>query len=546
MADLGRRVGQWFARDRTRPAGTGQAPPAPAPTRPGVVEIIRGGEPLWGTPANAAHWDDLADANLRFVVDALRAGGVEPFLLDAPRSGRRQVVILDTQRGAAREALVAAKESDAVYLSEPSTGRKRPTPEPLGDSGFEGSRWLIHRLFTTPQGQPLAAEDAACEVQLWTESTADTPPLGNHELFEVGSLLAPGFTNRWTHVLPPEERHFVQVQVAERTLPAPPGLQGRHIFDPAMPIDVVYTWVDGGDPEWQRRKAAALGTLESDSHRLSGNPSRFESHDELRYSLRSLAFYADWVNHIWVVTDGQVPSWLTLDHPRLTVVDHRSIFRDPSVLPVFNSHAIESQLHHIDGLSEHYLYLNDDVFFTAPATPDQYVLANGITQFHPSSLTIGLGSARAGDTPVAAAAKQNRTLVREVGGVEISHRMQHVAHPLRRSVMAEVEERFPREFATTASARLRSPSDLSVVPLAHYYGFLTGQAVPGRIRARYADIANPDAPGKLRSLLELRNFDQLCLNDTASEALDVDARRRLVGDFLASYFPYASPWERSS
>ncbi|WP_412517728.1 hypothetical protein [Actinomadura madurae] len=67
------------------------------------------------------------------------------------------------------------------------------------------------------------------------------------------------------------------------------------------------------------------------------------------------------VRHIWLVTAGQVPGWLDVRVPGLTVVDHRDIFGGRGRLPTFNSHAIESQLHHIDGLAEHFLYVNGEI-----------------------------------------------------------------------------------------------------------------------------------------------------------------------------------------
>ncbi|MFD0331960.1 hypothetical protein ACFQZC_36840 [Streptacidiphilus monticola] len=89
----------------------------------------------------------------------------------------------------------------------------------------------------------------------------------------------------------------------------------------------------------------------------------------MRYSLRSIHQYAPWVRRIHLVTAGQRPVWLNTDHPDIRVVDHREIFSDPDALPTFNSHAIESQLHHIDGLAEHFLYLNDDVLFGRLVSP---------------------------------------------------------------------------------------------------------------------------------------------------------------------------------
>jgi hypothetical protein len=154
-----------------------------------------------------------------------------------------------------------------------------------------------------------------------------------------------------------------------------PGAPARASWDGtgyavAFPIDVVYTWVDGADPEWRARRDAAWAVASPGEHsELAANPSRYANRDELRYSLRSLAAHAPWVRRIHVVTDRQIPPWLMPDDSRLRVVDHSEIFAGTDGVPTFNSHAIESRLHHIDGLGEHYLYLNDDMFLGRPTRP---------------------------------------------------------------------------------------------------------------------------------------------------------------------------------
>ena len=50
--------------------------------------------------------------------------------------------------------------------------------------------------------------------------------------------------------------------------------------------------------------------------------SRFQDNEELRYSLRSVERFAPWVRHVFIVTNGQIPSWLNLDYPRVTLVPH--------------------------------------------------------------------------------------------------------------------------------------------------------------------------------------------------------------------------------
>ncbi|KAE9025878.1 hypothetical protein PR003_g9119 [Phytophthora rubi] len=160
------------------------------------------------------------------------------------------------------------------------------------------------------------------------------------------------------------------------------------------PIDVVYTWVNGTDPRWKREKefwhkhwiASLTGQplpvwgQEADVKGKddSNSDNRFRDNEELRYSLRSLEKYAPWVRHIYVVTDGQIPSWLDIESPRISIVKHGDIFADQSHLPVFSSPAIEWNLDNIPGLSDMFLYFNDDVFLGSAVRPEDFVSQAGV------------------------------------------------------------------------------------------------------------------------------------------------------------------------
>ncbi|KAM4037761.1 N-acetylglucosamine-1-phosphotransferase subunits alpha/beta [Anomaloglossus baeobatrachus] len=100
--------------------------------------------------------------------------------------------------------------------------------------------------------------------------------------------------------------------------------------------------------------------------------SRFEDNEELRYSLRSIEKHAPWVRHVFIVTNGQIPSWLNLDNPRVTIISHQELFLNTSHLPTFSSPAIESHIHRIPGLSQKFIYMNDDVMFGTHVWPDDF------------------------------------------------------------------------------------------------------------------------------------------------------------------------------
>ena len=57
------------------------------------------------------------------------------------------------------------------------------------------------------------------------------------------------------------------------------------------------------------------------------------------------------------------------------MITHEEIFQNKSHLPTFSSPAIECHLHRIPGLSDKFLYLNDDTMFGAPVWPDDFYSA---------------------------------------------------------------------------------------------------------------------------------------------------------------------------
>ncbi|GLY84860.1 stealth family protein [Actinoallomurus iriomotensis] len=475
---------------------------------------------------------------LDLVCAGLTAAGVPYFCLRPLDDRQSAVGVADADRGRAIRALAAACAEAGAYVGDGDHHR------------FGGRAWRsvasapvlrIVRYYSTPDGRLVLGEEHGCTVEFWTREEDD--------------LVAPR-PNRVAERVPADGRTVGVPEACLTTLspygepygdyPTRPEFTARLVDDVAFPIDVVYTWVDGADEAWRARRDAALEAVGvARLNRQAANDARYISRDELRYSLRGVAAYAPWVRHIWIVTDGQVPPWLDADHPKVTVVDHRDIFDDRGVLPTFNSHAIESQLHHIEGLAEHFLYFNDDFFLGRPVRPAQFFQANGVSRFFTSKAQVALGDRSVADLPVLAAGKNNRRLIEEAFGPVVTQKMKHVPYALRRSVLAEIEERFAKEAAETARHQFRHPDDIAIPSsLHHYYAFLTGRAAPGHINYSYTDLAARETPYRLRRMLSLRRFDVFCLNDTDSDAVTQARQLQLMSWFLDAYFPVPSPYEK--
>ena len=132
------------------------------------------------------------------------------------------------------------------------------------------------------------------------------------------------------------------------------------------PIDFVVTWLDSSDPEWQKQfakyKEEETGQTES---------ARFRNMDIFKYWFRAVEQFAPWVNKVFLVTNGTFPKWINRSHPKLVLVNHSDYIPD-EYLPTFNSITIELFMHRIKGLSEHFVYFNDDFFLNAPTKPELF------------------------------------------------------------------------------------------------------------------------------------------------------------------------------
>lgn len=136
-------------------------------------------------------------------------------------------------------------------------------------------------------------------------------------------------------------------------------------------IDFVLIWVDGSDPEWLAQKAEYAPPARSDSR-----AERYRDWGLLPYWFRAVERFAPWVRKVHFVTWGHIPHWLNTSHPKLNIVRHED-FIPEKYLPTFSSHTIELNLHRIKGLSENFVYFNDDMFITAPVSRE-FFFKNGL------------------------------------------------------------------------------------------------------------------------------------------------------------------------
>ena len=118
-------------------------------------------------------------------------------------------------------------------------------------------------------------------------------------------------------------------------------------------MDAVITYVNGEDKTWREEyKKYVKKPLEE---------ARYRDWGTLPYLVGGIRKFMPFIDKIFIVLSGptQVPENLNLND--VCLVYHKTIIPE-RYLPCFNSCTIEMFLHKIPGLSEKFIYFNDDTF----------------------------------------------------------------------------------------------------------------------------------------------------------------------------------------
>ena len=292
-------------------------------------------------------------------------------------------------------------------------------------------------------------------------------------------------------------------------------------------MDAVITYVNMNDPLWRQDYASTGKSL---------NVKRFRDWGTLKYLLRGIEVNMPFIENVFLVVsrESQVPHWA--DTSRLQIILHRDIIPE-RFLPVFNSTAIEMFLHRIPGLSEQFIYFNDDFFPVLPCKEEDFFEGNRIrTGFSHHLFALNLYK------------KQTRNasnLAREALGLPRSRwyiRPQHTCCPMLRSSQETL-------FKAVEGAILDSVTPLrSSININQYlytdYLYYSGAHVPGsNISSRHFSVGVHD-PETVAAFIAHPDRQIACINDVNISEERFPAYRSALDSAFAKRFPRKSRFER--
>lgn len=326
-------------------------------------------------------------------------------------------------------------------------------------------------------------------------------------------------------------------------------------------IDFVILWVDGSDPEWIN----TYNKYCTPDKMIDSRQCQYREFGLLRYWFRGVEKFAPWVNKVYFVTCGQKPTWLNVECRRLVWVKHLDYIPWEN-LPLYNSQAIEVGLHRIQGLSDHFVYFNDDLYLTDYVQPD-FFFKEGVPRdmLVMSPLVGGLNSqiAYAQLTDCAlinSRFEKHKAVTRHFskffnicyGGENLRNLLMlpfpnistflnhHFAQPFLKKTFEEAWNAFPLQCAETQKSRFREPMNVNQW-LFRYWQLMSGNFVPTNLNKgrRYYTLGKDFS--QMCHAIKTQKYKEIVINDGGYDMTEQE--NQLLLDSFEAILPDKSEFE---
>ena len=313
-------------------------------------------------------------------------------------------------------------------------------------------------------------------------------------------------------------------------------------------IDIVVPWVDSSDPQWiqEFNRYAPQEKKKQDA-----NPERYRDYGLMRFWFRGIEKFAPWARTVHFITNGQKPAWLNTKAGKLHWVQHNE-YIPSELLPVFSSRPIDFYLHKIPGLSEQFVYFNDDFFLTAPVKESDFFYHNlpvDIAVYRPLFPLDNIMSRSRYNNVMCINMFFQKKLQQKKCLSKIFHPQYgiknlenfvffftskysafldpHFAQPYTKELYEEVWKNCNEYLTATAFHKFRSQNDVSIW-LFRYWNLVRGKFYPRNIlkKNKYYDLSDdPSVLNEICTAIEKQRYKQIILNDAEIQNPDVISNR---------------------
>ena len=338
------------------------------------------------------------------------------------------------------------------------------------------------------------------------------------------------------------------------------------------PIDFVVTWVDGSDPAWLTEKERYEQAVGIYAKHTDNGEERYRDWDIFQYWFRAVETYAPWVHNVYLVTCGHIPSWINPNAPKLKIIKHTDYIPE-QYLPTFSSNPIELNFHRIQGLSEHFVYFNDDVFLNRPVEPEDF-FHGGLPNYtavavplrnytncafdHMRFTTLGVINNHFGaDLGYRIKAHPERWFAKQYGGY-VRHNLYafdegflpgmvfpHLGVSCRKSTMEKVWKDIPNIMNESSLHRFRTPKDV-LHQIFSLWEMLDGDFFPVSLEHHGMHFSAPvEQKNEIVNAILQSKYRMICINDSENVSRDEYLfLKQVIIDAFSQIFPKKSTFEK--
>lgn len=334
-------------------------------------------------------------------------------------------------------------------------------------------------------------------------------------------------------------------------------------------IDIVISWVEGEDEVWLREREESKSSQDNVTE-IFNHEARYRDIGLLKYVLRSIDMYAPWVRNIYIVTPDQKPYWLEESNERVKVISQNDIIPH-EFQPTFKSTGVEWHLHRIPGLSENFIYLNDDMLFNNEVSPEDFFINNepvltalyrplpisNVSHMVLATVLVLIKHFKQGEmarkkpqkffNPFVSPVYLRNLLFRSLdlinsrGSARSTYFFPHVALPLRKSTLQKIWDAEYETIAATCKKPFRDKEDV-IIWLAMFWEIESGTFYPQD--PSVTSMLYVNQTDKISSVLNSNKVKMYCINDSESIDSISDTLYNRIQSLMNSKYSNKSQFEK--
>ena len=306
-----------------------------------------------------------------------------------------------------------------------------------------------------------------------------------------------------------------------------------------LQVDFVFPYVDNTDINWiNQYKDYCL----CHHRKCNLEDIRYRDYDTLKYLLRGIDKCLPWIRNVYIIVEqeSQIPDWLNRDNVK--IVYHKDIIPE-NFLPTYNSGTIECFLKNIPGLSEYFIYGNDDMFPVSLMTKSDFFDEDGLPvlsvkkyqmdkDFHPNTYQCMVLNSNAIAYKDLNIPREDNTIIR----------WNHTITPMKKSTWEGLFNRH-KEIIENSCTAFRAPKN-TTQELVNSWHYLSGQYnADYSLKAAYVNIGDIKDRDSLTETI--KNCQVVCINDgnLTDDALPFEEAKKIILGAFEELFPEKCKYE---